>query len=103
MAHLRWASRSGAKRLVAVGAAALLTTALLPGQAASAKPGAACDNRSNNTYQKLLACMTLDGVREHQDQRPPVPRCSTGHRRWDGDIRSAEGLIWSYTDSCLTT
>ena len=66
MAHLRWASRSGAKGLVAVGAATLLTTALLPGQAAAARPGAGCDNRSNNTYQKLLDCMTLEGVREHQ-------------------------------------
>ena len=66
MAHLRWASRKGALRLAAVGAAAALTTALLPGQAASAAPGAACDNRSNNTYQKLLECVTLEGVREHQ-------------------------------------
>ena len=66
MAHLRCASRSGAKRLVAVGAATLLTTALLPGQAASARPAAACENQANNTYRMLLECMTLEGVREHQ-------------------------------------
>ncbi|WP_345207820.1 M20/M25/M40 family metallo-hydrolase [Fodinibacter luteus] len=32
----------------------------------SAAPSAACDTRSNNTYQKLLDCVTLEGVREHQ-------------------------------------
>ncbi|HEY5878634.1 MAG TPA: M28 family metallopeptidase [Nakamurella sp.] len=37
-----------------------------PTSAAAAPPGNACDNRSNNTYQKLLECVTLDGVREHQ-------------------------------------
>ena len=60
------ASRKGALRVAAVGAIAALTTVLLPVQAASAAPGNACDNRSNNTYQKLLECMTLEGVREHQ-------------------------------------
>ena len=62
----RFASRNGALRIAALGAAAALTTALLPGQAASAAPGAACDNRANNSYQKLLGCVTLEGVREHQ-------------------------------------
>nr|WP_239521434.1 M20/M25/M40 family metallo-hydrolase [Blastococcus saxobsidens] len=37
----------------------------LPTTAATAAPGKACDNRSNNTYEKLLQCVTLDGVREH--------------------------------------
>ena len=40
MAHHRLASRKGALRLAALGAAAALTTALLPGQAASAAPSA---------------------------------------------------------------
>jgi hypothetical protein len=65
MAH----SRKGWVRLTTVAAAAGLTTALLSGQtgqAASAGHGHACDSRSNNTYQKLLECMTLEGVREHQ-------------------------------------
>ncbi|HEY5980258.1 MAG TPA: M20/M25/M40 family metallo-hydrolase [Microlunatus sp.] len=59
-------SRKGALRLAALGAAAALAAAMLPGQAASARPGAACDNRNNNTYQKLLECVTVDGVRDHQ-------------------------------------
>ena len=66
MAFHRLASRKGARRLAAFGAAAALTTALLPGQAASAAPLATCDNRANNSYQRLLDCVTLEGVREHQ-------------------------------------
>ncbi len=53
-------------RALAVAIAALLLAALLPGAAASAQPGNACDNRNNNTYSKLLECVTLEGVREHQ-------------------------------------
>ena len=47
--------------------AALLAVALLPGQAAAAAPAKACEKRANNTYEKLLGCVTLDGVREHQE------------------------------------
>jgi Zn-dependent M28 family amino/carboxypeptidase len=49
-----------------VGLAVLLSAALLPGQASAAAPGKACEKRANNTYQKLLGCVTLEGVREHQ-------------------------------------
>ena len=38
--------------------------ALLPGLASA--QGNACENRNNNTYDKLLGCVTLEGVREHQ-------------------------------------
>ena len=65
MVHQRLASRKGALRLAALGAAMALTTALFPGQAASAAPRNACDNRANNTYQKLLDCVTTEGVTEH--------------------------------------
>ncbi len=44
--------------------AAALAALLLPGTSAAAP--ASCANRNNNTYQKLLECMTLEGVREHQ-------------------------------------
>jgi Zn-dependent M28 family amino/carboxypeptidase len=33
---------------------------------AGAAPGNACETRNNNTYDKLLGCVTLEGVREHQ-------------------------------------
>jgi Zn-dependent M28 family amino/carboxypeptidase len=53
--------------MAAVGVLAL-TMAAVPAQAATAAPGNACDSRTNNTYQKLLDCVTVEGVREHQAQ-----------------------------------
>jgi Zn-dependent M28 family amino/carboxypeptidase len=46
----------------------LLAAALVPLPAAVAAPADACDTRTNNTYRKLLECVTLEGVREHQAQ-----------------------------------
>lgn len=65
MAGHRRVSRHRTTSLVAVATTAVLTTALLQGQTASAATGA-CDSRNNNTYEKLLECVTLEGVREHQ-------------------------------------
>jgi Zn-dependent M28 family amino/carboxypeptidase len=53
-------------RVVAVAVVALVSAALLPGQA-TAQTGTKCENRANNTYKKLLGCVTLEGVREHQE------------------------------------
>jgi Zn-dependent M28 family amino/carboxypeptidase len=77
MAFHRLASRKGARRLAALGAAAALTTALLPGQAAYAAPGASCDTRANNTYQKLLDCVTVEGVQEHLEAFQKIADNST--------------------------
>jgi Zn-dependent M28 family amino/carboxypeptidase len=49
--------------LVSTFVIALLTMAL-PAAATSAPPG--CKNRTNNTYAKLLDCVTVEGVRAHQ-------------------------------------
>ena len=57
-------SRRIVARLLLVAVAAALAALLLPGTSTAAPAG--CANRNNNTYQKLLACMTLEGVREHQ-------------------------------------
>jgi Zn-dependent M28 family amino/carboxypeptidase len=54
-------------RALSVAVAALVAAALLPGQAAAGAPAQACEKRTNNTYKKLLGCVTLDGVREHQE------------------------------------
>jgi Zn-dependent M28 family amino/carboxypeptidase len=64
----RWQASSKRARLrgLCVGLAVLLLAALLPGQASAAAPGKACYERANNTYKKLLRCVTLEGVREHQ-------------------------------------
>jgi hypothetical protein len=52
-------------RVVAV--AAVATALALPaGAAVAAPPQQACDNRNNNTYDKLLECVRVEGVREHQ-------------------------------------
>ena len=48
--------------LVALAAAAIALA--LPAAATSAPPG--CANRTNTTYQTLLQCVTLEGVRAHQ-------------------------------------
>jgi len=64
--HLLASSRRVRVRVVSVSVAALLAAVLLPGQVAGAQPGDACENRTNNTYAKLLECVTLEGVREHQ-------------------------------------
>jgi hypothetical protein len=77
MVHHRLASRKGALRLAALGAAAALTAALLPGQAAYAAPSASCDKRANNTYQKLLDCVTVEGVREHLEAFQKIADNST--------------------------
>ena len=70
----RLTSRPRATRLAALAATAMLTTtALLPGQTASASapPTApasgydACDDRANNTYRKLLKCVSVKGIRQH--------------------------------------
>jgi hypothetical protein len=45
--------------------------------AAAGAPAAACDNRSNNTYDKLLGCMTLEGVREHLEAFQKIADNST--------------------------
>ncbi len=67
-------NRSGSSRRVPIRIAlvavlGLLLSALVAAPAAVAAPPAqACDRRTNNTYQKLLECVTLEGVREHQAQ-----------------------------------
>jgi hypothetical protein len=65
MTDHRLAPRKVAQRLAAVGAAAMLTTALMPGQPASAKDFEECDTRKNNTYAMLLHCVSLEGVKKH--------------------------------------
>jgi Zn-dependent M28 family amino/carboxypeptidase len=63
MSH-HWPVSLKRARLLIVGVVAVLALAVLPGQAAA--QGRACENRANNTYDKLLGCVTLEGVREHQ-------------------------------------
>ena len=68
MTNRSGSSRRVPARIALVAVLGLLLAALLPLPAAVAAPTDACDTRTNNTYQKLLECVTLEGVREHQAQ-----------------------------------
>ena len=62
--------------LAAVGAL-LLTLAPAPAAAAAKN---ACERRSNNTYDKLLECVTLEGVRAHQAAFQAIADANGGTR-----------------------
>ena len=67
------------RALLAAMAGALVVLAL-PATAAPAPPatpGAACQNRTNNTYDKLLGCVTIDGVRRHQQAFQDIADANT--------------------------
>ncbi len=68
MAKLFGSPMRASARIVPVAVLGLVLAALLPAQAAHAAPGNACDTQTNNTYRKLLDCVTVEGVREHQAQ-----------------------------------
>ncbi len=60
---------------------ALVAAVLVPvpiGQAAAAQP--ACETRNNNTIKKLLECVTLEGVREHQQAFQDIADANGGNR-----------------------
>jgi Zn-dependent M28 family amino/carboxypeptidase len=56
---------------------AMLALFLVPGVAAQSP---ACDNRVNNTIDKLLECVTLEGVREHQAAFQAIADANGGNR-----------------------
>src|ERR687895_1825349 len=87
----RLTMRPGRVLLLAV--AALLVVALVPGQAAAGPK--ACDSRTNNTYDKLLDCVTLDGVREHQAALQEIADANGGNRfsGFDGYDASVDYVV----------
>ncbi|HEY6695127.1 MAG TPA: M20/M25/M40 family metallo-hydrolase [Solirubrobacteraceae bacterium] len=55
--------------------------ASLPGGAALAAPSqAGCESRTNNTYDKLLECVRVEGVREHQAALQRIADENDGNR-----------------------
>jgi Zn-dependent M28 family amino/carboxypeptidase len=66
MSNRSGSSRRMSIRLAQVAVLALLAALLLPVPAALAAPADPCERQTNNTYRKLLECVTLEGVREHQ-------------------------------------
>jgi len=67
--------RTAGVLLATIGLALALAT---PGSAA--RPTTGCENRTNNTYDKLLGCVTLKGVREHQAALQAIADANGGTR-----------------------
>lgn len=73
-------SRRGVRACV-VGIATVAAVALLPSGAALAAPASAgCKSRTNNTYDKLLECVRLEGVRAHQAALQRIATANGGNR-----------------------
>jgi Zn-dependent M28 family amino/carboxypeptidase len=53
-------------RTAAIATTAIAALALVPAGGAFAATPQGCDTRTNNTYEKLLTCVTVDGVLEHE-------------------------------------
>lgn len=60
-----WRRRTS-NRLIAAATATLLLSVTVPSAASAAPSSGGCENRTNNTYAKLLECVRLEGVRAHQ-------------------------------------
>jgi Zn-dependent M28 family amino/carboxypeptidase len=72
-------NRSGRRVLGLIGV--LVLGAVWAPAAAAAPPSAdICDARTNNSQQKLLECVTLEGVREHQEAFQDIADANGGNR-----------------------
>jgi Zn-dependent M28 family amino/carboxypeptidase len=77
----RWTTSSKRARRVGVGAAAIAALALAPmGAATAAAPSQACDARANITYEKLLHCVSVEGVLEHEQALQAIADANGGNR-----------------------
>jgi Zn-dependent M28 family amino/carboxypeptidase len=82
----RGTPRSTGRSALAIGAALVVASCGGGGDASDARMGAldaddaACDTRVNNTHEKLLQCVTLGGVREHQAALQAIADANNGIR-----------------------
>ncbi|HET6672557.1 MAG TPA: M28 family metallopeptidase [Agromyces sp.] len=68
-------------KVVGVATATVAALALVPAGAAFAAPGSqSCDNRNNNTVQKLLECVDADGAMEHLQAFQQIADENDGNR-----------------------
>ena len=68
-------------RLATLVAAAVVAAAVIPAAVVAAPPtSAACDARTNDNVKKLLECVTLAGVREHQAALQAIADANNGTR-----------------------
>ena len=73
----------------------IVVAAVFAGAPAAAPPQVACDNRTNNTYDKLLECMRVQGVREHQAALQAIASANEGTRAADtpGYVESVDYVV----------
>ena len=71
--------RTALRSLVALLSVAFFVLAM-SGTAAGGSSPTACENQTNNTYDKLLGCVTLEGVREHQAALQAIADANGGTR-----------------------
>ncbi len=64
-------------RKILVSAALFATATLVPSVGTDA---GSCDSQTNNTYKKLLECVTLDGARGHQEALQAIADANNGIR-----------------------
>ena len=67
-------------RACVVGVVAVAAVASLPSGAAAAPSQTGCESRTNNTYDKLLECVRVAGVREHQAAFQAIATANGGNR-----------------------
>jgi len=101
--------RRSSTRRIGVGVAVaggLLAAALVPAPAGAAPDQTGCDNRNNNTYEKLLECVRLEGVRAHQAALQEIADENGGTRAagtpgYDGSVEyvvdTMEAAGWTVT------
>lgn len=61
-------------------AGALIASALVAAPSGAAPAGSGCENRTNNTYAKLLECVRLGGVVEHLEAFQAIADANDGNR-----------------------
>ena len=76
----RSAVRSKGAKAAGITTATVAALALAPMGAATAAPPSACDLRTNNTYEKLLQCVSVDAVMEHQEAFQDIADANDGNR-----------------------
>src|SRR5690349_2126979 len=69
-----------ATRVWASGVAVAAAVAVVPAGAQAAPASAGCANRTNNTYDKLLECVRVEGVRAHQAALQRIANANGGNR-----------------------
>jgi Zn-dependent M28 family amino/carboxypeptidase len=93
-------------RVLLGAAAGVLAALLLAAPGVAAPPTVGCENRTNNTYDKLLGCVTLEGVREHQAALQAIADANGGNRAagtsgYDASVEyvveTLEAAGWSVT------